>query len=188
MKAYFLGWTAQYEQRFIAYLATSQPVEVLAPPRLAQRVQRKIQSLNKRLGGARMSDGWLGRLVCRLHNTCSADLLVCNEGQVRRNVNPAIVRAFPGRKVLLVRDLVDAAFLKEVRPLFDAIYSFDQQQCEALDMRPLNQFFPLGFTEAGRGVRGPAMVGHAMKCFFLGRDKGRAAMLEALAQKLRASG
>ncbi|WP_225775564.1 hypothetical protein [Pseudomonas sp. Marseille-Q5115] len=187
MKAYFLGWTAQYERRFIAYLAISQPVEVLAPPRLAQRVQRKIQSLNKRLGGVRVSDGWLGRVVCRLRNAGPADLLVCNEGQVRRNVNPAIVRAFPGRKVLLVRDLVDAAFLSEVRPLFDAIYSFDQQQCEALGMRPLNQFFPLGFTETGRDVARSTVTGHVMKCFFLGRDKGRAAMLEALAQSLRAS-
>ncbi|WP_263261352.1 hypothetical protein [Pseudomonas sp. RIT-PI-S] len=74
-----------------------------------------------------------------------------------------------------------------MKPLFDCIYSFDAQQCAQLGMRPLNQFFPLGFDEVRQGLGSPPAGGRAKKCFFLGRDKGRAAMLCALAQNLKAN-
>lgn len=187
MKAFFLGWTAQYEHRFIAALAGHRPVRHLQPARVLQRAQRKLQSLNKRLMGAPLSDAWLGRLACRLSGAGPQDLLVCNEGQVRRHINPAVVRAFPGRKVLLVRDLVDSAFVAQVRPWFNAIYSFDQQQCAALGVLPLDQFFALGYEEA-RARRGQGTARRPRTCFFLGRDKHRASTLQALAEGLIANG
>lgn len=183
MRTFFLGWTAQYERRFINYLADRYDVRRLEVPKLFKRLHRLVT-------GSRRSDGvqarlvpWLGRLYCASKGFNSTDILVCNEGQIQRNVLPSIVRSFPGQKVLMVRDLVDEAFIRSMTPFFDRIYSFDQAQCDRLGMQHLNQFFPLGFAEAKEPCS-PRETGAAKRCFFLGRDKGRSALLDRLAAVL----
>ncbi|RRV09046.1 hypothetical protein EGJ27_04530 [Pseudomonas sp. v388] len=188
MRTFFLGWTAQYERRFIGYLARHYNVSRLEVPKLFKRIHRLATGFRKSddVQGRRVA--WLGRLYCASKGFDRSDILVCNEGQVRRNVLPTIVSAFPGCKILLVRDLVDAAFVEEMTPLFDRIYSFDQSQCKRLGMHPLNQFFPLGFAEAELLLaERPKAVTHK-QCFFLGRDKGRSALLDRLAGILEQHG
>lgn len=183
MRTFFLGWTAQYERRFIKYLGSRFDVHRLEVPKLFKRLHRLVT-------GSRRSDHvqnrlvpWLGSLYCGLRGFKSTDILVCNEGQVQRNVLPSIVRAFPGHKVLMVRDLVDEAFIHSMNPLFDRIYSFDQAQCDRLGMQHLNQFFPLGLDEVRESAAASTETG-GQRCFFLGRDKGRSALLNQLAAVL----
>lgn len=188
MRTFFLGWTAQYERRFINYLAARYEVRRLEVPKLIKRTHRLV-TRNRRSGGVqeRMVP-WLGRLYCAVKGFRNTDILVCNEGQIQRNVLPSIVRAFPGHKVLMVRDLVDEAFVHAMSPFFDRIYSFDQAQCDRLGMQHLNQFFPLGFDEVAAPVAVSGEAVTALRCFFLGRDKGRSALLAQLASVLEQHG
>lgn len=189
MRAFFLGWTAQYERHFIGYLAGYHSVRRLEVPKFFKRLHRLATAFQKSDGAQERQVPWLGRLYCATQGFDRADILICNEGQVRRNILPSIVRAFPGRKVLLVRDLVDAAFIDEIKPFFDRIYSFDQEQCARLGMEHMNQFFPLGFAEAqARMSSQPASDEGGQRCFFLGRDKGRSALLNRLAGLLEECG
>lgn len=189
MRVFFLGWTAQYERHFIGYLANHYPVSRLEVPKAFKRLHRLATGFKKSDDAQNRKVPWLGRLYCASQRFDRSDILICNEGQVRRNVLPSIVSQFPGRKVLLVRDLVDAAFMEEMKGFFDRIYSFDQAQCDRLGMEHLNQFFPLGFAEAQSLMTvEPASVASGKRCFFLGRDKGRSALLNRLAEKLEQCG
>ncbi len=188
MRTFFLGWTAQYERRFISYLAGHHDVCRLEVPRLLKRLHRLATGFKKSERVQERNVPWLGRLYCASKGFDRSDILVCNEGQVRRNVLPSIVGAFPGRKVLLVRDLVDTAFIEEMTPYFDRIYSFDQAQCDELGMQHLNQFFPLGFAEAQVLAADKPKADAVQRCFFLGRDKGRSAMLDRLGNTLERHG
>lgn len=188
MRTFFLGWTAQYERRFISYLTTRYDVRRLEVPKLFKRMHRLATGFRKSQGVEDRLVPSLGRLYCCINGFKSSDVLVCNEGQVTRNVLPSIVRAFPGRKVLLVRDLVDESFVTRVTPFFDRIYSFDQAQCDQLGMHYLNQFLPLGFAEAANLNVGKPEVKVGKRCFFLGRDKGRSAVLDRLATVLQQQG
>jgi 1,5-rhamnosyltransferase len=188
LRTFFLGWTAQYERRFIRYLANHHSVSKLEVPKLLKRLHRLATGFSKSAAVQARQVPWLGRLYCAAKGFKSSDILVCNEGQVRRNVLPSIVSAFPGRRILLVRDLVDAAFIEEMTPFFDRIYSFDQSQCSRLGMQHLNQFFPVGFAEAEQLAAKDAATGAQKHCFFLGRDKGRSALLDRLAGVLEQLG
>ncbi|MBF9243234.1 hypothetical protein I4I80_02935 [Pseudomonas syringae pv. tomato] len=189
VRTFFLGWTAQYERHFIQYLATRYDVTRLEVPKLLKRLHRIATVFSKT---DRVQDRhilFLGRLYSAAKGFDRSDMLICNEGHVRRNVLPSIISAFPGRKVLLVRDLVDSAFIEEMSPFFDRIYSFDQSQCRMLGMQYLNQFFPLGFAEAEQATAtDPIQKTSKPHCFFLGRDKGRSAVLDRLGTALEQLG
>lgn len=185
MSVYFLGWKAHYEILMIENLARNNDVRVVKVPAYAKKIVRAVRSISKR-SGVNLPLDWLAR---RIWSGCAAkadDLLVCNEGQARRGLNPRVIANFPGTRVLLVRDLVDAAFIDNVRPLFDRIYSYDPVQCEQLDMAFLDQFFPFNVETARQGAE--EHIGEKPLCFFLGRDKGRAARLSAVADQLIADG
>lgn len=188
MSTFFLGWTAQYERHFIKYLADHYDVSRLEVPKLLKRLHRVATGFSKAESVQDRLVSWIGRMYCAARGFDRSDILICNEGQVRRNVLPSIVSVFPGRKILLVRDLVDVAFVEEMTPLFDRIYSFDQSQCRLLGMQHLNQFFPLGFAEAERLTAQARKAVTRQHCFFLGRDKGRSALLDGLAGILEQHG
>lgn len=180
MTVYFLGWQARYEQIMIEQLAQSHAVRVFRLPAYVGRGAR----LARALGGASALLKWLGRRASAANKATASDLLVCNEGQLKRGRQLHLVQGFPGQRVLLVRDLVEAGFVERMRPLFDRIYSYDPVQCERLGMAHLEQFFPFdpGSTRQPTAERGAG--GRPPLCFFLGRDKGRARRLQALAQTL----
>lgn len=186
MNIFFLGWTAQYEQQFIKYLAEGYSVKHLPEPKKLNRARRVVARALGRL----YPQGLFGKAYCRTMNFAADDLLICNEGQIHRKTNPEIIRAFPGKKVLLIRDLVDKAFISEWSPNFDAVYSFDRRQCEQLGVEYLNQFMPMGYRESA--VYGKAHTGDkaskAPTALFIGREKGRGAALIALADRLKACG
>lgn len=178
MAIYFLGWTAQYEQRFVSYLAERYDVGRTPDRKGLVRLHRIV----KKILGARCA-GLLGRLYCKLAGFSGSDMLICNEGQIHRKLNPAILEAFPGIRILVVRDLVDSAFLTRWRSHFDAIYSFDQVQCARLGMQVMNQFLPIGYDEK-RMV--PVCADGSPTALFIGRDKHRSRSLLALAELLKA--
>ncbi|MBO9551988.1 hypothetical protein [Pseudomonas sp.] len=180
MTVYFLGWQARYEQIMIEQLAQAHAVRVFQLPSYARRVVRLAQVL----GGAPGLLKWLGRRASAANRATASDLLVCNEGQLKRRRQLHLVLGFPGQRVLLVRDLVDAAFVERMRPLFDRIYSYDPVQCERLGMLHLEQFFPFDPVNTCQPTAEQGAVRHKPLCFFLGRDKGRAQRLQALAQAL----
>ncbi|MEB6591992.1 hypothetical protein MXM82_23080 [Pseudomonas asiatica] len=184
MTVYFLGWKAHYEQIMIERLAQSHSVRMFKLPSYARRVVR----LARALGEAAPLLKWLGKRVCATNGATADDLLVCNEGQLKRGRQVYLVSGFPGRRVLLVRDLVDADFVERMRPLFDRIYSYDPVQCERLGMEYLDQFFPFDIENARQEPTQRAGGQQKPLCFFLGRDKGRAQRLESLAGELSAQG
>lgn len=68
----------------------------------------------------------------------------------------------PCKKVLILRDSVDALtrkrrllgqlaqdadYIETVRPVFDAIYSFDPADCERYNLRAIEQFLPFSWQE-----------------------------------------
>lgn len=184
MTVYFLGWKAHYEKIMIERLAQSHAVRTFKLPAYARRVVR----LARALGGAAPLLKWLGKRVCAANGATADDLLVCNEGQLKRGRQVHLVNGFPGKRVLLVRDLVDADFVERMRPLFDRIYSYDPVQCERLGMEHLEQFFPFDIEDARQVPTQRAGGQQKPLCFFLGRDKGRAQRLESLAGELSAQG
>ena len=177
MTVYFLGWKAQYEQLFIDHLAESYDVVYLEQSRVWNRVNRLV---GRFLGGRWQSR--LALLYAWRSGFSANDLLICNEGEIHRKFNAPIVGAFPGVKLLLIRDLVDSDFVIKWTGLFDAMYSFDRKQCEVLGIKYLHQFFPMGFAHA-KAVA-PSYQCAAAKALFIGRDKGRGQVLIRLAETL----
>ncbi|YCH22224.1 hypothetical protein M1D96_01505 [Pseudomonas sp. D1-3] len=181
MKIFFLGWKAQYEKLFIAHLAENYEVTHLAQSKVLNRMDR----IARRIFG-RWVSFFLGRIYGRGAGFSANDLLVCNEGEVHRKLNPYIIELFPGAKVLLVRDLVSSKFIERWASVFDAIYSFDREQCEKLGMTYLPQFFPMGHSHVS------ALTGSSnaltARALFIGREKGRGEILLRLADVLTQCG
>lgn len=182
MKVFFLGWAAQYEKHFIKYLSARYGAEHLESPKVLRRLQR----LTRILGGA-YSGALFGGIYCRMNGFGRTDLLVCNEATIPSKINPEIIKAFPGKKVLLVRDLVDAPFLEKWSGQFDAIYSFDREQCTKLGMRYLDQFLPIGYQESAAFASSKEARPKQL-ALFIGREKGRGAILLDLAAVLKDAG
>ncbi|WP_433738189.1 hypothetical protein [Pseudomonas putida] len=181
MTIYFLGWTAQYEKLFIADLAEKFDVVHLPEPKKLNRLNRIASKL-----AGNSAATLLGKVYGRSFKFQPKDLLICNEGQIHRKLNPAIIDSFPGQRILLVRDLVTSDFLKKWASLFHAIYSFDQNQCDELGMTYLSQFFPMGYTRASTA----AAVANSTRpnALFIGREKGRGEILLQLADVLAQCG
>jgi 1,5-rhamnosyltransferase len=183
MRVFFLGWKARYEQIMIDGLAENHNVHKLHVPAYAKRINRTIRTLQKRIP-LNISTSWLGKLVNAGKSISAKDILVCNEGQVKRGLNPSVISTFRGVKVLLIRDLVDAPFVDEMRKIFDRIYSFDPEQCRLFGIDYLEQFFPFN-AEAARKLNTKRLEPtRRITCFFLGRDKGRAHLIENMANDL----
>lgn len=185
MTFYFLGWKARYEKLMIDNLANDHDVRMLSVPGYAKKVLSLCKSIRKRASLVVPLE-WLARRVNAGNGAMRSDVLVCNETQAIRGLNPQLVATFPGVRILLVRDLVDAAFVERMRPHFNCIYSYDPVQCQQLGMEFLDQFFPFNVESARQSSRSERRC--KPLCFFLGRDKGRAARLDRLAQTLRAEG
>lgn len=181
MNIFFLGWKAQYEKLFICHLAEKYDVVHLRQSKALNRIDR----FARRVLGRRASS-FLGRIYGACAGFSANDLLICNEGEFHRKLNPYIVDSFPGVKVLLVRDLVTEDFLEKWSGLFDAVYSFDEMQCENLGMTCLNQFFPMGYSHV-LAVAGSACTLNA-RALFIGREKGRGEVLLRLADVLTQCG
>ena len=182
MKIFFLGWEAQYERHFISYLADHYHVEHLESPkglRLLQRITRKL--------GLAYRGNLFGGIYCRMKKFSRLDMLICNEARIASRLNPEIIKAFPGKKILLVRDLVDALFLEKWSANFDAIYSFDREQCAKLGMGYLDQFIPIGYKEPAT-ISAVKTAQPAPVALFIGREKGRGATLLDLACTLENCG
>lgn len=188
MKIYFLGWKAEYERAMIDSLSRSFHVSKVRVPVLIRRVFKLVRSLRKRVRRP-LSVDWLGRWVNNCLGIQEGDILICNEGELLHGLNEAIVKTCRGRKVLLVRDLVDRDFIGEAGVLFDKIYSFDPDQCRALGIEHLEQFFPFDVKAAGVMAKtlGPDRQ-DGRRCFFLGRDKGRSGVIVTIADALRENG
>lgn len=187
MRVFFLGWKARYEQIMIDGLAEKHDVHKFYIPAYAKRINRTLRSIQKKIP-LTMSTSWLGKLVNASKSISSKDILICNEGQAKRGLNPSVISTFRGVKVLLIRDLVDAAFVDEMRKVFDKIYSFDPEQCRLFGIDYLEQFFPFN-AEAARKLNTKKLEPtHRITCFFLGRDKGRAHLIESIANDLESLG
>lgn len=183
MKIFFLGWTAQYEQHFIEYLSRHYNVEYLPSPKGLRRLHR----ITARVLGRAYQSGWFGGIYCRLKKTTEADLLICNEVKIDSKINPEIIKAFPGKKVLLVRNIVEAPLIDKWRAEFDAIYSFDREQCDKLGMSYLDQFMPMGYKESAASAASKEAKPEPT-ALFIGREKGRGEMLVDLASMLKDCG
>lgn len=187
MRVFFLGWKARYEQIMIDGLAEKNNVHMFHVPTYAKRINRAVRSFQKKVPLS-VSVSWLGKLVNAGKFVSTEDMLVCNEGQVKRGLNPSVISTFRGVKVLLIRDLVDAPFVEEMKGLFDKIYSFDPDQCRSFGIDYLEQFFPFN-AEAARKLSAKRQgSASCTSCFFLGRDKGRARLIEGIANDLESLG
>lgn len=187
MTVYFLGWKSRYDNIMIERLGQSHGVRMLDVPPYSRRVVRLFRKIG-RLFGRALPLNWLGRRVSTENGATSSDLLICSEAQLKRGRHMHLVSGFPGRRILLVRDLVDARFVERMRPLFSRIFSYDPVQCERLGMEYLEQFFPFNVDDARHQTGSNPADSGKPRCFFLGRDKGRAQRLEQLAEELIALG
>ncbi|MDD2046306.1 hypothetical protein [Pseudomonas putida] len=169
----------------IENLSRRYTTEIITTPKKTKRLNRYISGINKALKTNLVSNDWLARKLWRAHNITDSDVIICNDWQFRRSFQPTLIKNFKGKKVLLVRNVVEPEFMHSIEGFFDKVYSFDKQQCEALGMDYLHQFFPYGVDDAERLYSQLALPGSVAKCFFLGRDKGRTAAIESIAQKLR---
>jgi 1,5-rhamnosyltransferase len=182
MKIFFLGWGSQYEKHFIEYLSGQHEVKRIPTSKWLRRLHRMTSRI---LGRKRGSDLVVGT-YCQMKKFSDSDLLICNDNTIKSKVNPEIVKVFPGKKVMLVRNPVDASFVEKWRTGFDAIYSFDPEQCARLGMDYLNQFIPIGYKQQP-AYAAPAEAKPEPTALFVGLDKGRAETLLHLASVLSSS-
>ena len=185
MRYFFLGWIADYEQTMIKNLSLRHSTKIISTPKKTKRLNRYITKINKFFKANVINNAWLAKKLWRPHNVTTRDILICNDWQFKRSFQPTLIKHFNGKKVLLVRNIVDAGFMHSIEGIFDKVYSFDAAQCQAFGMDYMNQFFPYGVDDAKHLHNQVAEPSHAAKCFFLGRDKGRTAAIESIAEKLR---
>lgn len=182
MKVCFLNWRASYEISMVEYLAQHNEVTGVLVP-------RGLNRLRKKLGVIPGVSAVIARyyIRCYLSDLQPDDLVVCNDSAIFKDLNPWVIAGLKCRKVLLLRNTVTPAFVARATTLFDTIYTFEAQSARALAVGYLPQFIPLGFRETPVSVA-PAGASARMRCFFLGRDKGRIGQITALAQRLQQAG
>ena len=185
MKYFFLGWIAEYEQVMIKNLSLRHKIETISTPKITKRLNRYISKINKLFNKNLISNEWLARNLLSSYSVSNSDILICNDWQFKRDFQPTIIKNFKGKKVLLVRNLIDLDFMLSIKGVFDKVYSFDKPQCELYGMDYLNQFFPYGVDDVKSLHSRIEESTGAPKCFFLGRDKGRTAAIKSIAKQLR---
>ncbi|MNJ47404.1 hypothetical protein D3C77_425620 [compost metagenome] len=168
----------------IKNLSLRHSAKTISTPKKTKRLNRYITKINKLFNANLISNSWLAKKLWRPHKITANDILICNDWQFKRSFQPTLINHFNGKKVLLVRNIVDANFMHSIEGIFDKVYSFDAAQCQAFGMDYMNQFFPYGVDDAKRLHEQLAAPSSASKCFFLGRDKGRTDAIESIAEKL----
>lgn len=183
MKIFFLGWSAKYERHFIKYLSDSYNVEHIISPKWLRRFDR----IATRILGHSHRPKLLAGIYCRMKKFEKSDLIICNDNTITSRLNPEIIKKFPGTKIMLIRNLVDIPFLDKWGSDFDAIYSFDPEQCEKLSIGYMHQFMPMGYKQP---IESAALKNKKAEAtaFFVGLEKGRAEILLDLASILDSCG
>ncbi|MFD2883474.1 hypothetical protein ACFS4T_14615 [Pseudomonas lini] len=117
------------------------------------------------------------------------DILVCNEGQVKRGLNPSVISTFRGVKVLLIRDLVDAPFVDEMRKIFRQNLQFRPGAMPFIWYRLPRAVLSFQCRSSKQAEYKKRLEPtRRITCFFLGRDKGRAHLIENMANDLESLG
>lgn len=179
MKIFFLGWSAKYERHFIKYLSENYDVEHIISPKWLRRHDRITTRI---LGHSYRPDLFAG-IYCWMRKFRKSDLLICNDNTINSRINPEIIKKFPGKKIMLIRNLVDSPFLEKWGADFDATYSFDPEQCEKLGMGYMHQFMPMGYKQPIESIT-LKKEKTGTTAFFVGLEKGRAEVLLDLASML----
>ncbi len=170
-------WQNSYEKMMTRYLASHYDVKSITLPQQYSRRYRRVRYAP-----------WLVKNL--VHNCLQEhfaslkhdDVVVVHDAGIK-GFTQQLITQLDCRKVLLIRNPTDSAFVEKVRPLFDKIASFEQNQCQSLDIDYLPQFIPIGFHEA-QVYSTVTVNNNQRRSFFLGRDKGRAEQLATVAQHL----
>lgn len=155
MRYFFLEWVNPFEIMMLNSLAKDHPVKQI------NRIMRRYKSINALLPGEALKK-WHKRTHCavKLSAIKRDDIAICNGYSVFPFLD--YVASMPCKKVLILRDSVDALtrkrrllgqlgqdadYIETVRPVFDAIYSFDPADCERYNLRAIEQFLPFSWQE-----------------------------------------
>lgn len=178
MNIYFINWQADYEMKMIKYLKENFSVFDIYVPHRYLWVNKKI----KKTG---ISTEWLARLFIKKHlyELNDNDVVIFNDSLLNKGINQEIINSLRCKKVLLLRNSVDEAFIKKYYDFFDLIYNFESNKLFDSKVRFLDQFFPIGFKDA-QGLFEKSIYHENPVCFFLGQDKGRIKSISLLAERL----
>ena len=195
MRYFFLEWVNPFEIMMLNSLAKEHPVKQI------NRIMRRFKSINALLPGQALKK-WHKRAHCavKLSAMKPDDIAICNGYSVFPFLD--YVASMPCKKVLILRDSVDALtrkrrllgqlaqdadYIDTVRPVFDAIYSFDPADCERYDLHAIEQFLPFSWHEIQQFQKESATK--SKSCFFVGGyEPIRADVLRTLTPVLQNSG
>ncbi|WP_320726853.1 hypothetical protein [Enterobacter sp. 118C5] len=195
MRYFFLEWVNPFEIMMLNSLAKEHPVKQI------NRIMRRFKSINALLPGQALKK-WHKRAHCavKLSAMKPDDIAICNGYSVFPFLD--YVASMPCKKVLILRDSVDALtrkrrllgqlaqdadYIDTVRPVFDAIYSFDPADCERYDLHAIEQFLPFSWQEIQQFQKESATENKS--CFFVGGyEPIRADVLRILTPVLENSG
>lgn len=178
MNIYFINWTASYEIRMIDYLANHYPVSRVTTPASLNWLSRKFKRVKfvKRL----LAKIFLKRNFPQL---TSEDVIIYNDSHVLKRLNPEIIEAIKCRRILLLRNPVGDDFIQKMKVTFESVYGFEEIKCQKNNIAYIPQFFPIGFNERDEGSGSCNRKFHR-RCYFIGKDKGRLAVITSLAEQL----
>ncbi|MFU0447528.1 lipopolysaccharide biosynthesis protein [Pseudocitrobacter faecalis] len=179
MNIYFINWTASYEIKMIDYLANDYPVTRVTTPASLNWLSRKFKRLKfvKKI----LANLFISRYFPKL---TPEDVIIYNDSHVLKRLNPEIIEAINCQRILLLRNPVSADFIKEMKTRFEKIYGFEEIICQQNNISYIPQFFPIGFNGRDVGINSWNPIRHR-RCYFIGKDKGRFAVVNALAEQLR---
>lgn len=178
MNIYFINWTASYEIRMIDYLANHYPVSRVTTSASLNWLSRKFKrvKLVKRL----LANIFIRRYLPKL---TLEDIIIYNDSHVLKRLNPEIIEAIKCRRILLLRNPVSDDFIQKMKVTFESVYGFEEISCQKNNIAYIPQFFPIGFNERDIRVNSYDPIPHR-RCYFIGKDKGRFAVITALAEQL----
>ena len=174
MRYFFLEWVNPFEIMMLNSLAQDHPVKQI------NRIMRRYKSINALLPGNALKK-WHKRTHCavKLSAIKPDDIAICNGYSVFPFLD--YVASMPCKKVLILRDSVEALtrkrrhlgqlaqdqdYIETVRPIFDAIYSFDPADCERYNLRAIEQFLPFSWKEIEQFQKQNPTENKS--CFFVG--------------------
>lgn len=179
MNIYFINWTASYEIRMIDYLTDHYPVCSVTTPASLNWLSRKFKRVKffKKI----LANIFIRRYLPKL---TTKDVIIYNDSHVLKRLNPEIIEALKCQRILLLRNPVSVDFIQEMKMRFERIYGFEELICQQSVIDYIPQFFPIGFNDRDVGVNSWKPIRHR-RCYFIGKDKGRFAVIKALAEQLR---
>ncbi|MCT4703185.1 hypothetical protein MUA02_15120 [Enterobacteriaceae bacterium H20N1] len=154
MRIFFLEWNAEYGKLMINNLAADYDIHEIS------RLLYRFKSLNKKIPGNILKKIHL-KMHYRVKLGCikSDDIIICNAYSALAIVE--LIELIPCKKILLCRDTLEKLnnnmrnkrllqpnenYLEKVKPYFDKIYSFEENDCHSFGINFLHQF--LSFTSA----------------------------------------